>query len=954
MGVVDEVKATADILSYIQRDVDLRQQAGGKRYVGLCPFHDEEDGSFFVFPESGTWKCYGCQRGGSIIDYELHKQNTEDVGLALDVLCEHFHIERHQAKDGPSGPTKNKEYARKIITEYGHNALVNNPEFRAAKQWLLDRDFTEEDMAYWNAGCGTGTMKADLEKRISLQTMIEIGALGHQKTEGDGLRTWDFIKPGMIMIPVFNLKRKPAFWYLRDPSDKHDYQWYAKYRDDEWSGTSLGIFNIGDLIEYPDPFVVEGVWDANQIKKRGFPVAATLGPVKDIQIAFMRSLREGNPVFPEMVRKKTLYFWYDRDENESGQHSADKAASGTYQFHDTYIIRTPNMGDDPDDHLRKRGLTMDDIEKVPVTETTWDIEPTDEGYIQYVSGRGSERIPLLLTNFTMDIKYHFVGDDHDRTKMVTVNRKGERNGQLYLKGEDTCSRMAFVKWLHQKTRTCNIDMDNDGYDRFQRYMRETDKSKTIIFSQYYGNIQDDIWLFDNGLLNGDTIIRADQDGIIWFPIRGAEGIRTPHGTDLEQEQIKAQLIPDEWFDFKHLVDRFLYFYPMDMVMVMLGYMAATFCRTPISRRFRAFPHVLLKGESEQGKSKTVNLMRGLLNAGYAPTDTCDSTSKAFQRHIASFINLPLELTEYDRKFEGAMKNIYDQNLYSKAQKTQGHETLDPTVNTAVVMTSEHTPSGKSLLNRCLILDFDKFKYDFNKREEYDDFWDECVTNRKGFGFLLELAGSGIRDEILERISMMGRAIVKGKQVGKGSHRLINTYAIVFGGFSALYNMPKHNEFMKSRFRVDGKELELDSVLDIINRMVDNNRSMIEGQDTLQTFFGIFNMLYNTGRLKDMVQVLPDTASPQKVRFHLNDIFLLVTETDNRGKRALQHIQVGDIAQRLRERYDVRAKSEKLFGENKSCYTLPYDDLLRQFHLTLKDVGEIDEVDATFDPAMFKD
>jgi hypothetical protein len=39
----------------------------GKNLVGLCPFHQERNPSFYIYPETNSFWCYGCQRGGDVI-----------------------------------------------------------------------------------------------------------------------------------------------------------------------------------------------------------------------------------------------------------------------------------------------------------------------------------------------------------------------------------------------------------------------------------------------------------------------------------------------------------------------------------------------------------------------------------------------------------------------------------------------------------------------------------------------------------------------------------------------------------------------------------------------------------------------------------------------------------------------------------------------------------------------
>ncbi len=46
--------------------IQLRQS--GRNLVGLCPFHNEKHPSFFVYPETNSFCCYGCWKSGNVIN----------------------------------------------------------------------------------------------------------------------------------------------------------------------------------------------------------------------------------------------------------------------------------------------------------------------------------------------------------------------------------------------------------------------------------------------------------------------------------------------------------------------------------------------------------------------------------------------------------------------------------------------------------------------------------------------------------------------------------------------------------------------------------------------------------------------------------------------------------------------------------------------------------------------
>jgi hypothetical protein len=64
---VDEIKANLDIVQLIGKYTQLRQS--GRNYTGICPFHFEKHPSFTVYPQSQSWYCFSCNRGGDVISF---------------------------------------------------------------------------------------------------------------------------------------------------------------------------------------------------------------------------------------------------------------------------------------------------------------------------------------------------------------------------------------------------------------------------------------------------------------------------------------------------------------------------------------------------------------------------------------------------------------------------------------------------------------------------------------------------------------------------------------------------------------------------------------------------------------------------------------------------------------------------------------------------------------------
>lgn len=91
MSVSDEVKSRVDIVELVSRYVQL--QRAGRTYKACCPFHDERTPSFVVFPETGTWHCFGsCGTGGDAFSFLMKRENL-DFKEALQVLAQETGVE---------------------------------------------------------------------------------------------------------------------------------------------------------------------------------------------------------------------------------------------------------------------------------------------------------------------------------------------------------------------------------------------------------------------------------------------------------------------------------------------------------------------------------------------------------------------------------------------------------------------------------------------------------------------------------------------------------------------------------------------------------------------------------------------------------------------------------------------------------------------------------------------
>jgi CHC2 zinc finger len=87
------VRAAVPIEEIARRYTELEPLGGRAWFYGRCPLpdHDDRDPSFFIYPP-GRWWCYGCNRGGDVIDLEFRCGGYAELWEAMIALKEDFGV----------------------------------------------------------------------------------------------------------------------------------------------------------------------------------------------------------------------------------------------------------------------------------------------------------------------------------------------------------------------------------------------------------------------------------------------------------------------------------------------------------------------------------------------------------------------------------------------------------------------------------------------------------------------------------------------------------------------------------------------------------------------------------------------------------------------------------------------------------------------------------------------
>ncbi len=151
MSDIDEVKARTNIIDIISARVTLKK--AGRHWKALCPFHSEKTPSFIVSPERQSWKCFGCGRGGSVIDFIMEYEHVDFVE-ALETLAEKAGVKlERRMGDTPEAKLKEKILtANHLASEYYHYLLTKHTIGEKARRYLKTRGVTDKTIKTFSLG----------------------------------------------------------------------------------------------------------------------------------------------------------------------------------------------------------------------------------------------------------------------------------------------------------------------------------------------------------------------------------------------------------------------------------------------------------------------------------------------------------------------------------------------------------------------------------------------------------------------------------------------------------------------------------------------------------------------------------------------------------------------------------------------------------------------------------
>lgn len=190
MDNIDEIKARIDVVDLVSESVQLKRS--GKNYMGFCPFHENtRTPAFAVFPESGTWRCFGqCNDGGDIFKFVMKKEGWDFVE-ALRHLADRAGIQLRTPSPQEQEQEEKNERIRELLEDavtFFRHQLLNTPEGQTALVYLRDRGLEDETIEIWGLGYAPNSWDAThtyfRSKGYTEDELIEGGLVSERETGG--------------------------------------------------------------------------------------------------------------------------------------------------------------------------------------------------------------------------------------------------------------------------------------------------------------------------------------------------------------------------------------------------------------------------------------------------------------------------------------------------------------------------------------------------------------------------------------------------------------------------------------------------------------------------------------------------------------------------------------------------------------------------------------------------
>ncbi len=201
---LDALTERCDIADVVSQYVQLTKKGGN--LFGLCPFHNEKTPSFSVSPDKQIYHCFGCGKGGGVVNFIMEIENLS-FPEAVKFLADRAGMtvpEDGQDQEVPRLRKRmlelNKEAARWF------HAQLSQPAGEKAAAYLQKRQISRKTAVNFGLGCAPDSwdslLKAMAEKGFGWEELVRAGLATRGKQPGSA---YDKFRD-RLMFPVLDVR----------------------------------------------------------------------------------------------------------------------------------------------------------------------------------------------------------------------------------------------------------------------------------------------------------------------------------------------------------------------------------------------------------------------------------------------------------------------------------------------------------------------------------------------------------------------------------------------------------------------------------------------------------------------------------------------------------------------------------------------------------------------------
>ena len=380
--VINEIKYRNDIESVMAPYVNLKRR--GKNLVGLCPFHNEKTPSFTVYPENGSFYCFGCGVGGDVFSFVRQIENLDYIE-AVKLLAERSGIVLPEdGYDDSMQRLKNTIFEINRETAKFYHSYLMAPEGKWALDYLTGRGLSLSTIKHFGLGAAPDSWDALINHLkalgFTIPDMMQANVIGKSQrgTYYDRFRK-------RVMFPIINIRgRVIGFSGRAMPGEDKAGGKYVNTSDTPVYKKSDNLFAMNYAKNHCDERVilVEGNMDVIQLHQAGFEnTVAALGT-------------SFTPEQAKLLSRYTKEIVLTLDSDAAGQKAVKRAGEILKDTGlEVRVVVLPD-GKDPDEFIKKHGAArfkallegaVSEIEYKLLTAVEGIDITQDDGRLQYLS-----------------------------------------------------------------------------------------------------------------------------------------------------------------------------------------------------------------------------------------------------------------------------------------------------------------------------------------------------------------------------------------------------------------------------------------------------------------------------------------------------------------------------------------------------------------------------------------